>query len=105
VGTLIGFSISLCGLPILLKRNFDTPLRLLFGAVIKPLGFGIPYGGFLWWFSRTHTPWGWLGLGMEMIGASLGYGAIAWLLILEPEERDQWYGRIKQIMPQKFRKP
>jgi hypothetical protein len=98
MGTLAGFTISIWWTPLLLKQNFGTSLRLLFWAFIKPLCFGIPYMAGLWWLSRSFTPWGWLGLGLEISMSALLYLAIAWRMIIEPEERDRWYERIKPII-------
>jgi O-antigen/teichoic acid export membrane protein len=104
MGTLAGFTISICWTPLLLKQNFGISLPLLFWAFIKPLCFGIPYMVGLWWLSRSFTPWGWLGLGLEMSVSALLYLAIAWLMIIEPEERDRWYERIKPILDKILRR-
>jgi len=97
-GTLAGFMVSICWILLLLRRTLGTSLRSLSWAFLKPLIFAIPYSCCLGWISRNHTPWGWIGLGVEIISGALCYLAIAWLLILESAERDRWNDRIKPIL-------
>jgi len=99
LGTLTGLSISICWMPLLLKGVFGTPIKLLLWAFIKPLGLGIPYAIAMGWISRSHQPWGWIGLGAEMAIAALLYLGLAWFIVLESRERDLWYGRIKPMLP------
>lgn len=70
---------------------------LAWRAVAQPLALGIPYGVAIWWFANSHTPWGWLGLAVEMGLAALIYLVIAWLLVSNESERQRWSYRIKML--------
>jgi O-antigen/teichoic acid export membrane protein len=96
LGTFIAFTtVSLWQLPLLMGEVFGTSVKQLFWAVVQPLALGIPYGIAVWWFAKSHTPWGWLGLAAEMGLTALIYLVIAWLLVLNESERQQWSDRLK----------
>jgi O-antigen/teichoic acid export membrane protein len=98
LGTFIAFTtVSLWQLPLLMREVFGTSLRQLFWAVAQPLAVGIPYGLVVWWIAKSHTPWGWLGIGAEMGLTALIYLAIAWLLVLNEYERKQWSDRFTML--------
>ncbi len=100
LGTFVGFvTVSLWWLPFLLRQVFGTSLRQLFLAVAKPLALGIPYAVAVWWFAKSHTPWGWFGLATEMGLTSLIYLVIAWLLVFNTSERYQWSNRLRMLLP------
>jgi 5-methylcytosine-specific restriction endonuclease McrA len=94
-----------CGLKMLsdekvhlhLRVVFGTSVKKLFLAVTQPLAVGIRYGLAVWWIAKEHTPWGWLGLGVEISLAALIYLVIAWLLVLNESERKQWSDRLNQM--------
>ncbi|WP_413171758.1 polysaccharide biosynthesis C-terminal domain-containing protein [Anabaena azotica] len=96
LGTFIAFTtVSLWQLPLLLREVFGTSLKQLFLAVAQPLAIGIPYGLAVWWIAKSHTPWNWLGLATEMGLTALIYLVIAWLLVLNKSERQQWINRLR----------
>ncbi|WP_334946257.1 lipopolysaccharide biosynthesis protein [Nostoc sp.] len=98
LGTFVTFTtISSWCLPLLMQQVFGTSLKQLFLAVSQPLLVGIPYGFVVWWIARSHTPWGWLGLGVEIGLAALIYLVIAWLLVLTKSERYQWNYRLQTL--------
>jgi O-antigen/teichoic acid export membrane protein len=100
LGSFVAFvSVSLWWSPLLLRQVFGTSLRQLFFAVAKPLGVGIPYAIAVYWFARSHTPWGWFGLGAEMGLTALLYLAIAWCLVFRPAEHSQWMSRLRALLP------
>ncbi len=100
LGTLTGFMVSIVWSPLLLNQTFATPLKPLFWAFLKPLGFGIPYLAALWWFSRNFQSYfrGWFWLGAQMSIAALLFLVLAWLVILEAAERERWYARIQPVL-------
>ena len=81
--------------PLLLKREFGVPPRLLLRAIGPALLLGIPCAFGAWWFARAHPPRGWLGLACGMGVTSLLYPPLAWALILTREERAVWAGRAR----------
>jgi O-antigen/teichoic acid export membrane protein len=98
LGTFMAFTtVSLWQLPLLMREVFGTSLRRLFWAVAQPLVVGIPYGLVVWWIAKSHTPWGWLGIGAEMGLTALIYLAIACLLVLNEYERKQWSDRFTML--------
>ncbi|MEA5581399.1 MATE family efflux transporter [Nodularia harveyana UHCC-0300] len=98
LGTFIAFTtVSLWQLPLLMREVFSTSVKQLFLAVVQPLAVGIPYGLVIWYIAKSHTPWGWIGLGIEMSLAALIYLIIAWLLVLNESERQQWRDRLKML--------
>jgi len=100
LGSFVAFvTVSLWWLPLLLRQVFGTSLRQLFFAVAKPLGVGIPYALVVYWFARSHTPWGWFGLTAEMGLTVLGYFAIAWCVVFSPTERSEWMSRLRVLLP------
>jgi O-antigen/teichoic acid export membrane protein len=100
LGSFVAFvSVSLWWSPLLLRQVFGTSLRQLFFAVAKPLGVGIPYAIAVYWFARSHIPWGWFGLAAEMGLTALVYLAIAWCLVFSPTERSGWMSRLRVLLP------
>jgi O-antigen/teichoic acid export membrane protein len=100
LGSFVAFvSVSLWWSPLLLRQVFGTSLRQLFFAVAKPLGVGIPYAMAVYWFARSHTPWGWIGLAVEMGLAALLYLVLAWFLVFRPAERSEWGTRLRGLLP------
>ncbi|WP_353932516.1 polysaccharide biosynthesis C-terminal domain-containing protein [Okeanomitos corallinicola TIOX110] len=98
LGTFIAFTtVSLWQLPLLMREGFGTSLKQLFIAVAKPLAVGIPYGLVIWLIAKNHTPWGWLGLAAEMSLTASIYLVVAWLLILNKSERQQWIDRFSML--------
>ncbi|NES99924.1 MAG: lipopolysaccharide biosynthesis protein [Sphaerospermopsis sp. SIO1G2] len=103
LGTFIAFTtVNIWQLPLLLREVFGTSLKKLFLAVAQPLGFGIPYGLVVWLIAKNHTPWGWLGLAVEMSLSAIIYFVIAWLFILNQSERQIWIDRFN-ILFSRFR--
>jgi hypothetical protein len=101
LGSFVAFvSVSLWWSPLLLRQVFGTSLRQLFFAVAKPLGVGIPYAVAVYWFARSHTPWGWIGLAVEMGLTALVYLAIAWCLVFSSTERFELMSRLRVLLPQ-----
>lgn len=95
VGTFIGFmSVTAWVFPLHLRRTFGFSVRKLFAAVVKPVALGVPYVVGLWLFERLHAPDNWFELGGEMLVSALLYLALAWLLVLTPDDREMWRARI-----------
>ncbi len=89
LGTTIAFvGINLWWYPRLLQKIYSIPQSSLFGSLSKPLVTGLPYGGAVWWWAHSHTPWGWIGLSTEMAVTGLVYLGIAWLLVFNAEDRE-----------------
>jgi O-antigen/teichoic acid export membrane protein len=102
VGPLLGTlaALATCSiwyLPYLLRQVFQTSPRELIKAVAGPLAWGLPYGGFLWWFARSHKPWGWIGLATEMGFAALLFLASWWLVGFARSERALWVQRLRTV--------
>ena len=98
LGTFISFvTVSLWQLPLIMRTVFGISLRPLFIAVIRPLLVGIPYATLVWWIAKYHSPWGWLGLGIEMGLTVVGYLLLAWGLVWEQVERTAWLERFKSF--------
>jgi len=98
LGTFVGFTtVKLWMLPLRLKELFGTSLKQIFWAIAKPLVFGIPYAVIVWWMARNHTPWGWLGLGIEMGLIAIIYLFIAWLFVLNQSQRQEWNNRLSRL--------
>jgi O-antigen/teichoic acid export membrane protein len=94
IGTLIGFTVVTAWyLPVQLHRTFGISARKLVAAVAKPVVLGVPYVIGLWLFERTHHPSGWIALAGEMLLAALLYLALAWWLVLTPDDRKMWRER------------
>jgi O-antigen/teichoic acid export membrane protein len=105
IGPLLGsftsfVTISLWQLPRIMRSVFGVSIVSLFVAVIKPLLVGIPYAALVWWFSKHHQPWGWIGLAMEMGLTLFGYFLIAWWLVLNKLEHRAWIDRFKTLAKQ-----
>lgn len=105
VGPLLGstvafLAVSIWAFPWLLRRTFGTPLPALARAALRPLAWGLPYTGALWWVARRHRPPGWLGLAAEMSAAALGFLALCAYLVWDRADRDRWRGRLRDLRPQ-----
>jgi O-antigen/teichoic acid export membrane protein len=99
LGTLVAnLTISLWWLPLLVRRDFGVSLRSLFGAVARPLAWGLPFGAALGWAAVSHRPWGWPGLAAEMGGAALGFLAFSYAVILSPTDRALWRLRLEGLL-------
>jgi O-antigen/teichoic acid export membrane protein len=95
LGTFVAFvTVSLWQLPLIMRSVFGISVRLLFVAVSKPLVVGIPYAVLLWSLAKYHSPWGWLGLAVEMGLTSIGYLLLAWWLVLNKIEQKAWIARL-----------
>ncbi|MBX6314844.1 MAG: lipopolysaccharide biosynthesis protein, partial [Isosphaeraceae bacterium] len=110
IGPLLGTTTSfvaagLWGYAWELRRTFGVPLRSLAAAVLGPLAWGTPYAAGLWWLARTHRPWGYLGLAFEMGLAALGFLALAWAVVLGPDERALWRFRLAALVRRGDRAP
>jgi O-antigen/teichoic acid export membrane protein len=103
LGTFLAFlSTHLWYLPILLGRHFGTSGALLVKSIAVPLGWGLPYGGAIWWISRSHVPWGWFGLLAEMAIAALAYWVIAWKAIFNDSQRANFLARARNAIPRRL---
>jgi O-antigen/teichoic acid export membrane protein len=102
VGPLMGTFISsvvvsIWRLPLIMRTVFNISLDRLLAAAIKPLIVGIPYTGLIWWIANNHVPWGWPGLAFEMGLTIIVYIVLAWLLVLNKLEREDWKNRIVKL--------
>jgi O-antigen/teichoic acid export membrane protein len=99
VGTLIAFLVvNAWALPKVLKQVFGMSPSILWRTALVPLPWGLTYAAMLWLLSRTHAPWGWLGLGLEMGFAGLGGLALWWTLNLNQDDRIQWRCRFRAVL-------
>lgn len=104
VGPLLGTTIGLVAvsgwyLPRALRRVFGTPVRPLVTAAVWPLACGLIYASGLCWVARHHTPRGWPGLAVEMSLAALGFLALAYAVLLTPDDRALWRFRLQMLRP------
>jgi O-antigen/teichoic acid export membrane protein len=99
LGTLTGFLfVNSWALPRILQQVFGLSPSMLWRTALAPLTWGSLYAAMLWLVSRTHTPWGWLGLAMEMGMAGLGGLALWWTLSLNRDARIQWRYRLRSVL-------
>lgn len=99
LGTLLGFLlINSWALPRVLKQIFELSPWTLWRTALAPLTWGLLYTATLWLIARTHTPWGWLGLAMEMGVSGLGGLALWWTLSLNKDGRTQWKYRVRDVL-------
>jgi O-antigen/teichoic acid export membrane protein len=97
LGTLIALlSTSLWYQPRLLRRVFGTPLGGLFRAWFRPLAWGIPYTGALWWLARARSPQGLPGLAAEMAAAAALYLVV--VVGLDPVQRALYLERAQILL-------
>lgn len=99
LGTLLSFLlINSWALPRVLHQIFELSPLMLWQTALSPLTWGLPYSAILWLIAHTHTPWGWLGLAMEMSSAGLGGLALWWTLSLNEDTRTQWRYRLRSVL-------
>jgi O-antigen/teichoic acid export membrane protein len=84
--------------PMLLKRLFRIALWPLFRAIASPVMIGVPYALGIRWFAHVHPPQGWILLALDMAGSAALYLAIAWLAIINAEERAVWSLRLRMLL-------
>ena len=98
LGTLIGFLvINSWALPKVLHEVFGLSPSVLWRTALAPLPWALLYAGILWLLARTHVPWGWLGLALEMGFAVLGGLFLWWTLTLDESARTQWRYRLRTL--------
>jgi hypothetical protein len=85
-------------LPMLLKRLFQVPIGSLCKAVVFPAMMGFPYALTVRWFAHAHPTQGWMALSLEMAGSALIYLALAWLAILNSQQRSLWISRFQMFL-------
>jgi O-antigen/teichoic acid export membrane protein len=80
--------------PYLVSRRYGVSLRAVGASALRGILCGAPWAAAVWWLARTHTPLGWLELGLEM--GALGVLALAycWYAVLGPPERAEWKKRM-----------
>lgn len=89
-------------LPLLLRREFGTPLRPLALAVLGPAALGVPCAAAFFAAARAYPvealdapePVRWLALGGGMATVTIAYSALAWALILPREDRAEIRARV-----------
>jgi len=98
LGTLTGFLVlNSWALPRVLQQVFGLSPSTLWRAALAPLPWGLSYAGILWLLARTHVPWGWLGLVLEMGSAGLVGLFLWWTLTLDEDARTQWRYRLRTL--------
>jgi O-antigen/teichoic acid export membrane protein len=102
-GPLIGTFVAMSGVylwwwPVLLRECFGTPLRPLAGAVLRPLCVAAPYAVALQLVAAASPPAGWLAVAAALGGSALAYMGLAWLLVLDPQQRSAWTGRLALVL-------
>jgi O-antigen/teichoic acid export membrane protein len=99
VGTLTGFLVvNSWALPMVLQDVFELSPWKLWRTALAPLQWGLPCAVLLWLLARIHTPWGWLGVTLEMGLAGLGGLALWWTLSLNRQARTQWQCRLRSVL-------
>lgn len=116
-GPLLGTTVTILTFSIwvnsgLIRRTFGVPMRSMARSVAVPMAWGLPYTGGLWWLSTSQRHVGWLGLAAQMGLASTGFLGLAAAILLTPDERAAWrgrlgagLGRLKAIIPGRSREP
>lgn len=102
-GPLWGTAIMLLGVQLWwiawrLCATFGVSGRALIAAVSIPLAWAIPLALWCCILSGSHTPWGWIGLAIEMGGAALAYLGLGYRFVFTLEERKAWRERIAGIV-------
>ena len=86
------YVLQLIWLARLLRRTFETPLKRLCDAMIRPLIVNTPVACGCWLAARSHEP-GWIALAVEMTAGALISLAASWLFVFSQEERREWRSR------------
>lgn len=106
VGPLLGttaglLAVQVWALPLLLRTTFGVEPRELVKAVGGPLLVGVPYAAALHWLAWSHPPTSWPALFAAMGLVVAGFLAIAWMLLLTPEDRHLWRHRVRLLIPRR----
>ncbi|MBD2081727.1 lipopolysaccharide biosynthesis protein [Leptolyngbya sp. FACHB-17] len=98
LGTFVALiTVYLWWIPCRMKQVFGTSVRALIGAIARPLLVALFYLPGAIWFAQTYPPDGWLTLGFSMSAIAITFLGIAWLSLLNSEERSEWSQRFKQF--------
>ncbi|MBE9011126.1 lipopolysaccharide biosynthesis protein, partial [Pseudanabaenaceae cyanobacterium LEGE 13415] len=103
IGPLLGTLVSCLGIfswwmPKLLNQAFGTSPRLLYAAISRPLLVGVPYSAISIWISINHTPFGWIGLIVEMMLTGGLYLVLSWYFVLNFNDRTVWKQRFMELL-------
>lgn len=99
LGTLLSFAlVSSWAFPLLMRRTFDVSITRLASALAWPLMLGLPVMGVSGWVSTQpffHTWEGWL------VGTSttaVTYLVMAWVFLLDAQDRLTWRSRVRAAL-------
>lgn len=99
LGTTISFVVvTLWWLPLLVQHYFHVPLGALVRAFGLPPALGAPFALCWYWLTRSHSPWGWCGLLVEMGAMALFYLLVAWMVLCSADERIRWSERARTFL-------
>ena len=99
VGTLVAVClVNLWAVPMLLARNFGTPLVALARAAAVPLLWGVPLAFLAAWLGRGHTPGSWPALFAEMAAVASVLAVCWWFLALTTGERVAFGARVRAAL-------
>ena len=101
LGTLLSNSLtSFVALPILMHRNFNTPVRPLMVAALKPLVILSPFGVLAAFFGGRLESIGWIGLLSSMTALAAAGAAFGYWFIWDLEERRFWRDKASGLFGQ-----
>ena len=99
LGTLLSFAlVSSWAFPFLMRRSFGLSILRLAGALVWPVVLGLPVMGISGWVSTQplfHTWQGWL-VGTSATAST--YLLMAWMLLLDAQDRLAWRNRIRAAL-------
>jgi len=86
-------------LPQVLGQVLGIPPRALWRAALAPLRWGLPYTAALWAVATYYSPKGWLGFVSATGMGAAGGLVLWWCLSLGSQERTEWRGRLRSLLP------
>ncbi len=88
LGNIAGFlAIGVWRMVLLLNRHFGIGVGTLHRALWSAPLLALPYLSLSWWLSRTFPPSNWMTLAISMALSAAGYAGLAWLVILDGEQK------------------
>jgi O-antigen/teichoic acid export membrane protein len=98
LGTLAGYcGVSLWWIPVLLRRHFGVPLGPLAAAIFSPLLLAVSFALAMLALTTVWAPSGWASLAACLALSAVGYLLLAWLVILDSQERALWRHRVALV--------
>lgn len=99
VGTAAGFvGVSMWRYPLMFRRHFQLDVSRMLRALTPVLAAFFACGAAAWWVARTWPPDRWDTLIAAMAGTALAFAALAWLVLLNRDERALWRQRVMMML-------